>query len=119
MENLKRKFEIIIGKIESDYQAEKEQNGENMFIEDTIAFLEEEFKKIIKTETKAKIKKIVTITDESEYYCGEYIYGRYYKGIYGGEDYRSDGRYIKVDNNWIKIGNGTKIEFSEEIGRNY
>ena len=59
------------------------------------------------------MKKIVTISDESEYYYGEYVNGRYYRGVYGGEDYRRDGRYIKVDNDWIKIVNGTRIKFEE------
>ena len=60
------------------------------------------------------MKKIVTITDESQYYCGEYVEGRYYRGVYGGENYKSDGRYIKVDNSWIKIGNGTNIKFEDK-----
>ena len=55
--------------------------------------------------------KIVTIADESYYYYGQYVKGRYYRGVYGGENYRKNGRFIKVDNSWIKIGNRTNISF--------
>lgn len=60
------------------------------------------------------MEKTVTISDKSEYnYDDEYVYGRFYSGVYGGEDYRKDGRYIKVDDYWVKIGNGTTIKFDD------
>jgi hypothetical protein len=58
-------------------------------------------------------KTKITISSDSYYYGGDYIQGRYYSGIYNGEDYRSTGRFLKVDNNWIKIGNGDNIKFSK------
>lgn len=64
---------------------------------------------------KNQNRKIVKITDDSYYSGNDYIEGRYYRGVYGGEDYKRDGRYIKVDDHWIKIGNGTKIEFEDEV----
>ena len=60
-----------------------------------------------------KIGKNVTLSDEGEYYCGNYIYGRFYSGEFGGSFYKSDGIYFKVDNELIKVNISTKIAFSE------
>jgi hypothetical protein len=51
------------------------------------------------------MKKIVTLNQESYYYCGEYIDGRYYRGVYGGEMFEGNSKFIKVDNEWIAWGN--------------
>lgn len=59
------------------------------------------------------IGKDVTLSDEGEYYCGDYISGRFYSGKFGGSFYKSDGIYFKVDNDMIKIDVTTKITFSE------
>lgn len=60
-----------------------------------------------------KIGKNVILSDESKYYCGEYIPGRFYTGIFGGSFYKSDGIYFKVDNRMIKMDVNMKITFSE------
>jgi len=59
------------------------------------------------------IGKNVTLSDEGEYYCGDYISGRFYSGIFGGSFYKSDGIYFKVDNQMIKMDVNIKITFSE------
>ena len=60
-----------------------------------------------------KIGKNVTLSDEGEYYCGDYISGRFYTGIFGGRFDKSDGIYFKVDNQMIKMNVNTKITFSK------
>ena len=60
-----------------------------------------------------KIGKNVTLSDDGEYYCGDYISGRFYSGKFGGSFYKSDCIYFKVDNDMIKIDVTTKITFSE------
>ena len=60
-----------------------------------------------------KIGKKVTLSDESEYYCGDYIDGRFYSGMFGGSFYKPDGIYFKVDNKMIKMNVTTKITFIE------
>ena len=59
------------------------------------------------------IGKNVTLSDEGEYCCGDYIPGRFYSGKFGGGFYESDGIYFKVDDNMIKMDVKTKITFSE------
>jgi len=67
------------------------------------------------------IGKNVTLSDEGEYYCGDYIsgrfysgkFGRFYSGKFGGSFYKSDGIYFKVDDNMIKMDVKTKITFRE------
>lgn len=56
----------------------------------------------------------VTLSDESEYYCGDYISGRFYSGKFEGSFYKSDGIYFKVDDNMVKMDVETKITFSEQ-----
>ena len=60
-----------------------------------------------------KIGKNVTLTDEGEYYCGDYIPGRFYYGIFEGSFYKPDGIYFKVDNKMIKMDVKTKITFDD------
>ena len=60
------------------------------------------------------IGKNVTLSDEGEYCCGDYIPGRFYSGKFGGGFYESDGIYFKVDDNMIKMDVKTKITFSEQ-----
>lgn len=59
------------------------------------------------------IGKNVILSDEGEYYCGDYIPGRFYSGRFGGSFYKSDGIYFKVDDKMIKMNVKTKITFSE------
>lgn len=59
-----------------------------------------------------KIGKKVILSDDSEYYGGDYISGRFYSGIFGGSFYKSDGIYFKVDKDMIKMNVSTKITFS-------
>ena len=56
---------------------------------------------------KIKIMKIVTLKEDSYYHCGEFICGRYYSGIYGGEQWVNGVRQIKVDDNWIAWDSGS------------
>lgn len=59
------------------------------------------------------IGKNVTLSDDGEYYCGDYVSGRFYSGKFEGSFYKSDGIYFKVDDNMIKMDVTTKITFSE------
>lgn len=59
------------------------------------------------------IGKRVTLRDESEYYCGDYIEGRYYSGKFGGTVSNNNGIWFIVDGKRIKVSNTTKIKFSE------
>lgn len=60
-----------------------------------------------------KIGKRISLSDEGEDYCGEYIPGRFYTGIFGGSFYKSDGIYFRVDNRMIKINVTTLITFGD------
>ena len=59
------------------------------------------------------IGKNVILSEPGEYYCGEYIQGRLYRGIFGGCFEEKDGFYFKVRDSMIKIGINTEITFEE------
>lgn len=58
-----------------------------------------------------KIGKRVTLTDKSEYYCGDYVEGRYYSGKFGGTTTDDRGLWFYVDGKKILVSNTTKIKF--------
>lgn len=60
-----------------------------------------------------KIGKEVTLTDKSEYYCGDYIAGRYYSGIFNGTFTNDKGLWFRVGKDNILISDTTKIKFDE------
>jgi len=60
-----------------------------------------------------KIGGNVTLSDKSEYYCGDYISGRYYSGKFGGSFYKPDGIYFMVDKELIKLDVTTQITFDK------
>jgi len=62
---------------------------------------------------KDKIGKRVILSEDGEYYCGDWIPGRFYSGVFGGSFYKPDGIYFKVDNDLIKMDVNTKITFSD------
>jgi len=57
------------------------------------------------------IGKNVTLKDDSEYYCGEHIDGRYYNGKFGGTVENDRGIWFIVDGKRIKVSHSTKIKF--------
>lgn len=57
------------------------------------------------------IGKKVTLSEQSEYYCGEYISGRFYYGVFGGTGKDKHGIYYIVDGVKITISDKTSIKF--------
>jgi hypothetical protein len=61
-----------------------------------------------------KIGKTIVIRDKGEYYCGDYIEGRFYYGKFNGTTSDDRGIWFYVDDRKILVSNTTEIEFKED-----
>ncbi len=60
-----------------------------------------------------KIGKNITLRDEGSYYCGEYIDGRHYSGVFGGTITDRKGTWFIVDGKSILVSSSTSIKFDD------
>ena len=62
-----------------------------------------------------KLGKKCTIMEEGEYYCGDYISGRFYTGILKHIKQSKNGLVLTIDNNNITIDvHKSKLTFYEK-----